>query len=321
MAAEFEIIERYFRRLTAPDDSVLLGIGDDAAVLRVPERHVMAVTVDTLVEGVHFPAGTDSDAVGHKALAVNLSDLAAMGANPCWFTLALTLPQVNEVWLEGFAAGLARLASRHRVVLIGGDTTRGPLSITIQALGTLPDYAAATRAGACPGDDIYVTGTLGDAALGLAAWAGEVELPSADTAFCAARLNRPEPRVMAGLALQGYVHAMIDCSDGFIADLGHILDQSGLGAEVRRDRLPLSGPVRRQLAASEAWRYPLAGGDDYELIFTAPASRRLAIAALVDALDCAITWVGQVRSAPGLVLLDAEGQVFVPPLRGYQHFA
>ncbi|MGF1546227.1 MAG: thiamine-phosphate kinase [Thiotrichales bacterium] len=320
MAAEFELIERYFRSLTPYDDGVLLGIGDDAAVVRLPPRQVLAVTVDTLAEGVHFPIDTAAEHLGHKALAVNLSDLAAMGAMPRWFTLALTLPRADEQWLQGFAAGLARLANRHRVALIGGDTTRGPLSITIQALGILPDYAAATRAGAHPDDDIYVTGTLGDAALGLAAVSGKTDLTAADAAYCAARLNTPTPRVMAGLALQGYATSMIDCSDGFAADLGHILTQSGVGAELRIDRLPLSGALRRQ-PVTDAWRYALTGGDDYELIFTAPAARRGDIAALVDALDCPLTWVGRIREAPGPLWRDAAGQTVTPETDGYQHFA
>lgn len=319
MLDEFALIRQFFAKpIHRPD--IAVGIGDDAAIVVPPADHGLAVTTDTLVAGVHFAQTVAAADLGYKALAVNLSDLAAMGAVPQWFTLALTLPSADEAWVGGFAEGLFDIAEKYRIALVGGDTTRGPLAVTITAMGSVPVAAGARRSGARAGDDIYVTGRLGDAALGLAHLEGRVALAPHEAVICMDRLLRPEPRIMAGLALRGLVSSMIDCSDGFAADLGHILDASEVGAEVRLASLPVSGPVRRVCESRGDWTLPLAGGDDYELIFTAAASQRREIAALVDALDCPITWVGSIRSGSGLDIYDPDGNSVPLAHSGYRHF-
>ncbi len=320
MSQEFELIDRYFKREYLRAD-ILVENGDDCAVLLPPAGKSLAVTTDTLVEGVHFLADTPSDLLAHKALAVNLSDLAAMGASPAWFTLALTLPEADERWLQEFAKGLFTLADSMGVALVGGDTTRGPLSLSITAMGLLPEKGGVLRSGAQVGDDVYVTGTLGGAALGLRALRGEVSLPSAHEYMCVERLQQPQPRVMAGLALAPYVTAMIDCSDGFLADLGHILSASGADAVIRGESLPMLEAVSERVKEQGEWALPLAGGDDYELIFTAPPSRREAIASLVDVLDCPLTWVGSLFAGEGKINVQApEGGYIELPEAGYSHF-
>jgi thiamine-monophosphate kinase len=240
---EFNLIERYFTRpAAAPDPDVILGIGDDAALVRVPTGMELAVATDTLVEGVHFPPQTAPETIGHKALAVNLSDMAAMGAEPRWATLALTLPQADEDWLTAFSSGFLALAAAEGVQLIGGDTTRGPLSITVQILGLLPSGSALRRSGACAGDLVYVTGTLGDAGLALR-MLQHAHGSAAVAAPLAQRLNQPQPRTQEGLALRGIASAAIDISDGLCADLGHILAASGVGAHINLAALPLSADV------------------------------------------------------------------------------
>lgn len=320
MPGEFDIIRKYFSDFPERDD-VILGVGDDAAILRPKENHALVITTDTLVSGVHFPEQTPPEAIGHKSLAVNLSDLAAMGANPCWFTLALTLPKADENWLENFSAGMKKLASRYRVALVGGDTTRGPLSITIQACGYIPRKMAARRSGAQPGDDIYVTGTLGDAGLGLASVQGSVQLAPGERARCENRLNFPQPRIRVGIGLLPLINSMIDCSDGFAADLGHILEQSGTGAKVQLKNLPLSTAVKHVVQTENDWSLPLSAGDDFELIFTAPPESRAEISALADTLDCPLTWVGEITEQPGLLLKKENGETLSLNKTGYRHFA
>jgi thiamine-monophosphate kinase len=320
VSSEFDLIERFFRRpLRQP--GVVCGIGDDAAVLRPPPDRDLVVTVDTLIEGVHFPPATRAFDIGHKALAVNLSDLAAMGAAPAWATLALTLPRADEGWLEGFREGFFTLAQRYGIDLVGGDTTRGGLSITVQAMGMTPTSAALTRAGARVGDRIYVTGTLGDAALALRALAGEVARPAAGLERCLGRLNRPDPRIEAGLALQGLASAAIDVSDGVLADLRHLLTASGVGGVLELERLPLSAPVRRVLATGDAgWSLPLSGGDDYELLFTVAAQHEPRLRERVKGLDCPVSRIGIVQPELGLrAVLDGVTQV-LPGHGGYDHF-
>jgi thiamine-monophosphate kinase len=315
--SEFDLIDRWFKPSARRAD-VELGIGDDAALLRVPDGQRLVVTVDTLVAGVHFPLETDAFSVGHKALAVNLSDLAAMGADPAWVTLALTLPQADEDWLGGFARGFLELAESNGVSLVGGDTTRGPLSVTVQAMGFVPAGFALRRDGAKPGDAICVTGTLGDAGLGLAWVQGRRTLDEGIGWELAARLDRPTPRVGAGLALRGIAAAAIDVSDGLAADLGHVLQASGVGASIDVDSLPLSEALRAQPDAREL---ALSSGDDYELLFTAAPEHEQEALARVQAQGLRCTVIGRVEAEAGLRLVDAEGHPYAPPASsGYDHF-
>ena len=318
---EFEIISRYFTR-PADDRAVEIGVGDDAAVLRPDGRIV--VTVDTLVPDVHFPADAPPDAVGHRALAVSLSDIAAMGARPRWCTLALTLPRADSEWLEPFAAGFFALAGRFGVSLVGGNLTRGPLAISVDAIGTL-DRAAAplTRGGGRPGDDVYVTGTLGDAAAGLACLASRGETSArADVGPLAralvSRYLKPTPRVDAGLALSGVASAAIDISDGLAADLGHVCRASGCGAEIDVDALPCSEALRSLFSADDVLRFALGGSDDYELCFTAPPGAAERVAAALGATP--FRRIGRLTDPPDIVFLRGTERI-EPPLPGYLHFA
>ena len=305
MPSEFEIIQRYFSR---PARHALLGVGDDAALLRTDAGAVLAVATDMLLEGRHFAKGAEPRALGHKALAVNLSDMAAMGATPRWATLALALPHANEDWIAAFADGFYALAERFDVDLIGGDTTRGPLTICVAILGEVPAGLALMRSGARPGDDIWVSGELGGAAYAL---------HDAGNAAAASRLHQPEPRVELGEKLRGIAHAAIDVSDGFAQDLGHILERSGVGAVVHYALLPKFPCGDAQLQR----RCVLAGGDDYELLFTAPQSARRELEVLSAALRLALTRVGSIRSGEAkLQLLDALGKSMAAG-RGFDHFA
>lgn len=307
---EFALIRRYFTTLTPPAADVALGIGDDCALLRVPSGMELAVTTDTLVAGRHFlPSAQPSD-IGWKALAVNLSDLAAMGAEPRWFTLALTLEAADDAWLAGFAHGLRELAARHGVALVGGDTTRGPLAISITAMGLLPAGAALRRSGARAGDAVCVTGTLGDAALALALRGGPL------APGLRARLDRPEPRVAAGLALRGVAHAVIDLSDGLAGDLAHVLAASGVGATIEAGTLPMS-PAFAQHAATDRLALQASGGDDYELCICLPPDQ---VHAARARLDVPLTVIGQVTARPGLRFVDAAGATIDAPSHGFRHF-
>ncbi len=322
-AGEFDLIARLRRATRVARADVVLGIGDDGAVLRVPRGRDVVVVMDTLVDGVHFPRDTDPAAIGWKALAVNLSDLAAMGAEPAWATLALTLPTRDAAWLAAFARGYARLARRHRVALVGGDTTRGPLTVTLQAHGFVPPRRALTRDGARVGDSILVSGSLGDAAAGLAIAQGRlVNVGARDAAVLRARLDLPTPRVALGLALRGIASAAIDVSDGFAQDLGHVLAASGVGAEISLASLPASAALRRAVPEVERrLRWQLSGGDDYELCFTASPRQRARLAALARHLRLPLTEVGVITRARGLRLRDDEGQLRKVDVRGYDHFA
>ena len=315
MPSEFELIHRYFSRQSRRGD-IELGVGDDAALLRPPSGKILAVTVDTLIAGVHFPEQTPPEDIGHKSLAVNLSDLAAMGAEPAWATLAITLPHADHQWLQAFAEGFFGLANRYDVALVGGDTTRGPLSITVQALGWVSKEDALLRRGARPGDGIFVTGTLGDAGLGLAVVQSKISVHPSHQAFLLARLNRPEPRVEVGLALRGLATAMIDVSDGLIADLGHLLDASGVGAQIELARLPRSEAVRE---ADTHGRLALTAGDDYELVFTLPPGNEADLTRHADRLP-PCTYIGRIESRPGLRLIDEEGDYMAFSHQGYDHF-
>lgn len=317
MRGEFEIIEHYFTR-GVRDPDVLLGIGDDAAVVRV--AGAAAITVDTLVSGVHFPEGMAANLLGYRVMAVNLSDLAAMGARPRWCTLALTLPRADELWLESFSRGLFELADKFAVSLIGGDLTRGPLTATLQLVGDVSPERMLTRAGGNLGDDIYVTGTLGDSAAGLALIGEAADgLSDAATMALKERFYRPSPRVAAGLALRKLATAAIDISDGLLADLGHICKASGCGAVIDVEQLPLSAELLSLFPPQVAITHALGGGDDYELCFTAPPSRAQQVEAAMEASGTAARRIGQLVAGQE-VACRREGEPFTPAVRGYAHF-
>jgi len=317
MLSEFELIRRYFERKT---QRAKLGVGDDCALLAVPAGNELAVSTDMLVAGTHFFADARADWLGHKALAVNLSDLAAMGAVPRWVTLALALPSADETWLTEFTKGFFALAARYEVELIGGDTTRGPLNICLTVGGELPAGTALRRDAARAGDDIWVSGSLGDAALALAGLKGELALSKDDAAKLEARLHLPQPRIETGIALRGIAHAAIDVSDGLAQDLGHILERSGCGATIEAGKLPQSPEFGRYATHAAASRCLLGGGDDYELCFTAPATTRAAITSLEAELGIALTCIGRIESQPGLRVLGKDGKTPLLTTAGYDHF-
>jgi len=308
--SEFSLIQRFFTEQKVNNSSTRLSIGDDCALLSLPEGYELAVTTDTMVENVHFFAGTDPEQLGHKLLAVNLSDLASMGAKPVSVTLAITLPNVDESWLTAFAKGFLGLAERHSVDLIGGDTTSGPLTLTVQAMGLVPRGKALLRSSAKPGDFIYSTGTLGDAGLGLKIMQG-YRCANSDAAL--QRFNQPEPQIDAGLALIGIANASIDVSDGLAGDLGHILEQSNVGACLDWDALPLSDAVLNYINDTGDWTMPLTAGDDYELCFTVSPEK----AALLT-IYC--TKIGVIESTSGL-RIQKSGVIQPLNSKGYEHFS
>jgi len=317
LIGEFEIIARYFTRATA-DRDVVLGVGDDAAVLAVGGH--LAVTVDTLIAGVHFPDGMAPHALGHRLMAVNLSDLAAMGARPRWCTLALTLPSADELWLDGFSRGLFELADRYGVSLVGGNLTRGPLSLTLQLMGKVEPRNMLTRSGGHVGDDIYVTGTLGDSSAGIMLILERSAAPQGSAAAALKeRFYRPVPRVGAGLALGPLATAAIDVSDGLLADLDHICKASACGATIDVERVPLSAELLSMFPPQEALAHALGGGDDYELCFTAPPSRADEIEAALEAADTPVRRIGQLIAGQ-TVVCRRDGDPFTPAVRGFRHF-
>ena len=320
MLSEFELIKQYFQR-QGPGRAVL-GIGDDCALLAPSPGMHMAISCDMLVEGRHFFAGADARMLGHKALAVNLSDLAAMGAAPRAFTLALALPSADRAWLEGFSAGLFALADAHQCELIGGDTTKGPLNICITVFGEVAPGRALRRDAAKAGDDIWISGTLGDARLALAGYRDELALGDSQLAAAALRMHAPTPRVALGMALSGHRagHAAIDVSDGLVGDLGHILAASRVGATLDVDALP-AGPVLATMPTGLRRRFCAAGGDDYELCFTAPASQREAVLAAAAQAGTPVTRVGAIDAEPGLRLVDAGKGALELSLAGFDHFS
>ncbi|MBB3119683.1 thiamine-phosphate kinase [Pseudoduganella violacea] len=323
MLSEFDLIKHYFApsRAAAQPAHVALGIGDDCALLAPTPGMQLAISSDMLVEDRHFFAGEDAQRLGHKSLAVNLSDLAAMGARPLGFTLALALPAADPAWLAGFSQGLFALADAHGCALIGGDTTKGPLNICITVFGETAPGRALRRDAARVGDDIWISGTLGDARLALAGYRGETALSAAEQQAAAQRMHLPTPRVALGRALAdgGLAHAAIDISDGLAGDLGHILERSGVGATLDVDALP-AGPVLATRAPALRRAWTAAGGDDYELCFTAPAAARAAILAAGAASATAVTRVGRIEAAPGLRLADAAGAPLDLRLAGFDHF-
>lgn len=314
---ESAIIERYFRRPSGRDD-VLLGIGDDAALLAPPAGQALVAAVDTLVEGTHFYPGTEPRALGHRVLAVNLSDLAAMGAEPAWCLLSLCLPQPDDSWLADFADGLFALSGRHGVALVGGDTVRGPLALTVSLHGFVPADQAILRSGAMPGDGIWITGTPGDAVAGRLAQAAGADAADPAVATLLQRFLYPEPRVAAGLSLRGLASAMIDVSDGLHQDLERLLAASGVGGELAVEELPLSSALKAR-AGGDAATLALTGGDDYELCFTLPGRHAGRLEELSRSWDFPVTRIGTVIAGSGLVMLRA-GQPWPLPPGSYRHF-
>ncbi len=316
--SEFQLIARYFTHQPVTHADVALGIGDDAALLRVPAGQCLAVSIDTLVEGVHFLPDIAAADLGYRALAVNLSDLAAMGAQPAWATLALTLPRVDETWLLQFSRSFFALAQQHGVQLVGGNTTRGPLCISAQVHGFVPEAQALRRSGAQPGDLIFVTGTLGDAALGLQAALHKIHLAPALAQYAAQRWLRPAPRVAEGVALRGVASACIDISDGLLADLAHLCAASQVGARLQVEQVPVS--TLFQAAGQGDWNLPLCAGDDYELCFTAAPQQRARIADIFRTFACGTTCVGVIEATPGVRCEMHDGRALVPAQPGYDHF-
>ncbi|RPJ44250.1 MAG: thiamine-phosphate kinase [Betaproteobacteria bacterium] len=321
MPTEFELISRYFTHATP---RTLLGVGDDAALVKAGSGMVLAVAADMLVGGRHFFSDADPQSVGHKALAVNLSDMAAMGATPRWATLGIALPEVDTRWLAAFTRGFMALARKHGVDLIGGDTTRGPLNICVQIIGEVPARRALRRDGAKAGDDIWVSGTLGDAALAVAARNRRIRLKPAERAQALRRLDWPAPRIALGMALRGVARSVIDVSDGLVADLGHICERSRVAAVVAVERLPVSALLRRHLASPVAQAAALAGGDDYELCFTAAPAKRAAVERAAGRAGLRVTRIGRVIRAPqgacSVVVVDRDGLPLPLAQRGFDHF-
>ncbi len=321
MKGEFDLIKRYFAQSTHQRNDVALGIGDDCALLQPPPDQQIATSIDTLVCGRHFLVDVDPTSLGHKALAVNLSDLAAMGAEPAWVMLSLTLPDADQGWrrwLQAFMAGFSALAQQYQMQLIGGDTTRGPLSITVQVQGFAPPDQTMRRGAAKVGDHIYVSGTLGDAGLALELQQQSQSHPQAD--ILRKRLDLPIPRVELGLALRGIAHAAIDISDGLGADLGHICVASGVGAQLQATALPLSTAVAEQVSTHADWRLPLNAGDDYELLFTALPNQAAAIAQAASQSATPIKCIGEIQSGQELSLTLPDGRTLTDINQGYDHF-
>ena len=316
---EFDLIDRYFRR---PAKRSPLGVGDDCALLAPSPGMQLAVSTDMLVEGRHFLSTVDPARLGHKALAVNLSDLAACGAKPLAFTLALALPAVDETWLEGFSRGLFALADAHGCELVGGDTTRGPLNLCITVFGEVPAGAALLRSGARPGDELWASGTLGDARLALEVFRGTLALPPEAFEQARRRMELPEPRVALGQALRGIATAMVDLSDGLVGDLGHILAASGVGATVDADAacaligIPAAAAAQRRVERGCA----LAGGVDYELLFTAPPGDAPAVLAAGRQGATPVARIGRIEAAPGLRIVDAQGAPVAQRFEAFDHF-
>jgi len=320
MPSEFELIRRYF---THPAPGARLGVGDDGAIVRVRHGMELVVSADMLVSGQHFFDDAEPRQLGHKALAVNLSDMAAMGATARWATLALALPLTDAAWLRDFAAGFMQLARRHGVDLIGGDTTRGPLAICVQIMGEVPAGQALTRSGAKAGDDVWASGQLGDAALALAALKGRVQLSGEEIRKIEVRLHKPSPRLALGAALRRIARSAIDISDGLCADLGHICERSGVSAVVDFGRVPISRVLRKQLGSQVAREAVLAGGDDYELCFTASPADERAVLRAASRARTLVTRIGRIEKAtkrPVVTVLGGDGQPIELDRGGYDHF-
>lgn len=331
---EFDLIERFFKTAanslrTNADQAITLGIGDDCALIKPRADEEVSITSDMLVEGRHFFAGANPELLGRKALAVNLSDLAAMGARPIGFTLAIALPTVDSTWLEAFSKGLFAMAEEHSCPLIGGDTTAGPLTISITAFGALPKGEAIRRSGAKPGDDIWVSGTVGDARLALAALRHEITLSAEDLHQIERQMHNPTPRIELGMQLRNIASSALDVSDGLLGDLRHILKQSQVDAEIQLDKLPKSDTLQKQDVQIQK-QFSACGGDDYEICFTAPASQRDKIEAISKSIGLPLTIIGKIAPKNDLevkvYLLDESGALLsdteaAPFLKSFDHFA
>lgn len=322
-AAEFDLIKRYFTPGGARTD-VLLGVGDDCALLEPPAGRQMVVTVDTLVSGVHFPVDTSPADIAYKSIAVNLSDLAAMGAEPAWVTLALTLPGIETGWLQAFSESFLHVLKQYDVQLVGGDTTQGPLAVTVQATGFIHPERVMRRDRALPGDLIYVTGTPGDAALGLKLVSSGESVQQGIMDYCLNKLNRPVPRVEFARVAAEYCSCAIDISDGLAADLGHIIDASHVGAEIYLDKLPLSSELQQYFSLGGDrevdWTLVLGGGDDYELCMTIPEEKQAPVLLLAETMSLPLTCIGMVQQGDELRIIDACGKRYRFDTPGYEHF-
>jgi thiamine-monophosphate kinase len=318
--SEFQLIDKFFAHCSVERSDVLLGIGDDAALFKAPAGATLVAAVDTLVEGVHFPNNTSAADIGYRALAVNLSDFAAMGAEPAWATLALTLPRADDEWLREFSAGFCGAARQYNVQLVGGDTTKGSLTVTVQLTGYVPDGYALRRDAAKPGDLIYVTGTLGDAGLALALLEDQCKVTRQQQEYVLSRFYRPQPRVQHGIALRNLANAAIDISDGLLADLNHVLTASQVGATLIVDHVPLSTALQSVLQTVGGWRLPLTAGDDYELCFTVPQEKKAEVEHLLGRYPGSMTCVGTVENEMGLRCQFSSGQQFETSESGYDHF-
>jgi thiamine-monophosphate kinase len=317
MTSEFDIIRRYFTR----ENSAVLGVGDDAALIELTPGFQLAVSTDMLVSERHFFADADPFKLGHKSLAVNLSDMAAMGAAPRWATLSLALPEANNKWLKNFSDGFFALADQFNVALIGGDTTKGPLNICVTIMGEIKPGQALRRDGAKVGDEIWVSGTLGDAALALAALQNRLSLQPDELANCELALHTPQPQVALGLTLRGLANSAIDVSDGLLADLGHILERSKLGAEIYFGKIPTSAVMQKKLSVPVAQQCLLAGGDDYQLCFTAHVALHEHVIKAGNSVNVALTCIGRTVADNTLTLFDADNRPMKTPAKGYDHFA
>lgn len=317
---EFELIKHFFTKQAVKRKDVVLGIGDDCAVLSPIENQNIVVTTDTLVAGVHFPFETSPRAIGHKAVAVNLSDIAAMGAKPSWLSLAITLPNIDEVWITEFCEGVFELCEFYNVELIGGDTTQGPLSITITAQGLTPEGSYLSRSGAKSGDWLYVTGELGDAALALQQITGKVYIEEQFIDIIKNKLDYPKPRVLAGQTLREYASSAIDLSDGLIADLGHICQASNVGANIVLDALPLSTIMRDSLLADDAITLALSGGDDYELLFTVNEDNKVGMETAMSHAGTKVTCIGQLNASQTISTTLNNKPIPINTV-GFEHFS
>ncbi len=316
---EFELIDKYFSRPDAEFENVIQGIGDDSAVVRIPTDKQLVISTDTLLENVHFSSETAPIDIGYKSLAVSLSDLAAMGAKPEFAMLNLSVPKADDHWLKQFSSGFYEIADQFNVALIGGDTVNGPLGITVTAFGSVDEGECVLRSGAQPGDGIYVTGTLGDAALGLLLAGGSLDVSDKNAKYLLQRLNRPSPRVEVALSLRKHATSAIDISDGLVADLTHVIEQSGVGAEIELECVPISNAYRLVLKEI-GWDHALSGGDDYELCVTVPENSEAHIANLKWIDGVKLTRVGTITESSGLVFRDSRQEIYHPEHSGYSHF-
>lgn len=319
---EFSLIARYFDRVRSSRLDVETGIGDDCALLSIPDKQTLAISTDTLVSGNHFLPDIDPADLARKALAVNLSDLAAMGADPAWLTLALTMPEINEAWLEAFSDSLFEQLNYYDMQLIGGDTTKGPLSMTLGIHGFVPEGRALKRSGAKPGDWIYITGTPGDSAAGLAILQDRLQVnEAADVDYLLKRHLNPTPRILTGQALRNLANSAIDLSDGLISDLGHILKASECGARIDLDAMPFSDAMKRHVEPEQALKWALSGGEDYELCFTVPELNRGALDVALGNFGMAYTCIGQISADVEGLHFQREGKPVTLDWKGYDHFA